>query len=490
MTHDPSASVPGRLKRLLREPEPLKAITAKPYYVWLVVGTICVGAFMAQVDSSIAQLVLPVLEKDFHAAIDVVSWVAIIYLLVLAVLLPIFGRLADILGHKLLYVVGFGVFIVGSGLSGLAPDIIWLIAFRALQAIGAALLGANSVAIVVSTAGSARRGRAIGLQATAQAVGLSTGPALGGLIIGTLGWRWVFFVNVPVGLIGMVLGYLVLPKTKLPPQRPAFDWKGACLLAPGLATLTLAINQAGSLGLGSPWVWGSAIASVSLIGAFILHEQAQSSPLLDLALFRIWAFTAGNITGLLANAILFAMFFLMPFVLEHSFHENSISAGMRLSVIPVMLGLLAPIAGALSDKIGVRLLSVAGMLVTFAGLATLYVFLDGKASSVLWITVALGGVGSGQGLFTAPNNSAIMGAASSTQTGEAGGLLNLMRAMGTSMGIAVAAALLSLGLGVTSGHSHADASVTTSLSAARLVVATFAVGALIAAAVSAVRPSR
>lgn len=159
------------------EPEPIAFVAQRPSYVWVVVGTVCIGTFMGQVDASIALLILPVLERDFHASVNLVSWVAIIYLLVVSAMLPIFGRLADMFGRKLLYASGFLVFIVGSGLCGFAPNLPLLIAARALQGTGSALLAANSVAIVVSAAGGGARGRAIGLQGAAAAVGLSAGPA-------------------------------------------------------------------------------------------------------------------------------------------------------------------------------------------------------------------------------------------------------------------------------------------------------------------------
>jgi MFS family permease len=200
-----------------REPAPLRGLARLDCYPWLVVGTVCIGAFMGQVDASIAQLVLPELEREFHASIGAVAWVSIAYLLVVAAMVPVFGRLADMVGRKLLYCGGFVVFVMGSGLCGLAPSLDTLVGARVLQALGASLLQANSVAIIVAAAAQARRGRALGLQSAAQAVGLSAGPGLGGFLIAALGWRSVFWINLPVGLLGAVLGLLVLPRTERPP---------------------------------------------------------------------------------------------------------------------------------------------------------------------------------------------------------------------------------------------------------------------------------
>ena len=174
-----------------REPPPAASVARLPSYWLFVIGTVCIGAFMGQVDSSIAQLLLPKLELEFNARLSTVSWVAVSYLLAMAAFLPIFGRLADMMGRKLLYTGGFLLFVLSSALCGLAPSLPVLIAFRVLQGIGAALLSSNSVAIVVAAAGPARRGRALGILSAAQAVGLSTGPALGGLVLDLLDWRWV-----------------------------------------------------------------------------------------------------------------------------------------------------------------------------------------------------------------------------------------------------------------------------------------------------------
>src|SRR5882724_10677820 len=178
-----------------REPPPAQVVARLKSYRWFVVGSVCVGAFMGQVDSSITQMLLPHLELEFHARLSTVSWVAVAYLLAMAAFLPIFGRLADMVGRKLLYTIGFLLFMLGSACCGLAPNLPVLIGFRVLQAIGAALLSSNSVAIIVMTAGPERRGRALGIQAAAQAVGLSAGPAIGGLLLDVLDWRWVFWIN-------------------------------------------------------------------------------------------------------------------------------------------------------------------------------------------------------------------------------------------------------------------------------------------------------
>ena len=369
-----------------REPAPLRALARLDVYPWLVVGTVCIGAFMGQVDASIAQLVLPELEPEFHASVSAVAWVSVAYLLVVAAMLPVFGRLADMLGRKLLYSAGFLVFVTGSALCGLAPSLGMLIGARVLQGLGAGLLQANSVAIIVAAAGDARRGRALGLQSAAQAVGLSVGPALGGLLINILGWRWVFWVNVPAGLLGALLGTLILPQTEQRRNLGRFDLAGALLLVPALALLLLALSEAGRAGLGSWQLIGPIVAALVLLTGFIRRERRTNPRLIDLSLFRNVVFVAGNTAGLLSYAILFGAFFVLPFVLERAYGDSALAAGLRLTVIPAALGLIAPVSGALYDRLGARLPTVIGMLAVLGSLLALTFTINGNAGLLPFAT--------------------------------------------------------------------------------------------------------
>ena len=419
-----------------REPAPLCGVARLDCYPWLVVGTVCIGAFMGQVDASIAQLVLPEVEREFHASIGAAAWVSIAYLLVVAAMLPVFGRLADMVGRKLLSCGGFVVFVTGSGLCGLAPSLDTLVGARVLQALGAGLLQANSVAIIVAAAAEARRGRALGLQSAAQAVGLSAGPGLGGFLIAALGWRRVFWINLPVGLLGAALGLLVLPRTEQPPcaatpSAATFDLAGAVLLVPSLGLLMFALNEAGHAGFRSPLLIGPLLVGLLLLIGFVRREQRTISPLLDLGLFRNAVFVAGNVAGLLSYATLFGAFFVLPFVLEQAYGDSSLTAGLRLTVIPAALGLVAPLSGLLALSFAI------------------------EADRLTLATASLALFGIGQGLFTAPNNSAIMASAAPEQSGQAGGVLFVMRSLGMSLGISLASVILAWQLPVLPGRPQA-----------------------------------
>jgi EmrB/QacA subfamily drug resistance transporter len=430
---------------VFRELPPLARLAAWPAYSWLVVGTVCIGAFLGQLDASIAGLVLPTLEQVFGAPVASVEWVAIAYLLTLAALVVPLGRLADLLGRKMLYTWGFVVFIAGSAMCGLAPGLGWLIGFRVVQAVGAAMLQANSVAIITAAVPRRVLGRAIGIQGAAQAVGLSLGPSLGGFLIDALGWEWVFFIAVPFGLLGTVLAWLVLPRTT--PRQTAdmartpeqFDWLGAALLGPAVGLVLLVLTYANTWGWTSPTLLVTAMLAVGCLSAFWLAERRSRSPLIDLHLLRLPSFSIGLTAGLLAYVVLFGSLFLIPFYLERILGQTAARTGLLLTPIPIALGVLAPIAGTLTDRIGPRPPTIAGMAIAALALAGLGLAPGASLVPTLGLLALLG---IGVGLFTPPNSSAIMGSAPANRLGVAGGILNMTRSLGTSLGVAASGAVL------------------------------------------------
>jgi EmrB/QacA subfamily drug resistance transporter len=443
-----------RVSDLIRhgaEPPPVALFTRWPSYPWLIVGVTCIGAFMGQVDASIVQLALPTLGRVFDCTLESVSWVALAYLLGVAAFLPIFGQLCQMFGRKLLYIIGFVVFTGASALCGFAPDLATLIAFRFLQGFGGAMLGANSMALVVTSTDKSLRARALGVYAAAQAVGISAGPVIGGVLLGTWGRPWVFWINVPFGLLAVVFGWLVLPITAQQNRNQTFDWRGGFLLAPALAFAVLALNQVSAWGPTSPALLGSVGAAIVLIFLFLRQEHGARSPLIDLALLDEPAFLTGSLACALSYAMLYGMFFLASFALVRGYEENAIAAGLKLAIIPISLGVVAPFAGGLADRMGTRLLSVAGMAICFVALLALTAIVMQPVAN-LWIgALGLAAFGAGLGLFIAPNNHATINSAPSNLSGVAGSLLNLTRILGTVAGVASASAVLSWRLQVARG---------------------------------------
>lgn len=400
-----------------------------PQAHWLIVGTVCIGAFMGQLDASIVTVSLPSLQRHFHTGVSGAGWVALSYLLVLVSGVVAVGRFSDMAGRKLVYVYGFGLFTVASALCGLAPSLAALIGFRVLQALGAAMMQANSVALVVQAMPPARIARGIGVQGAAQAVGLALGPAAGGLLIGLGGWRLIFEINVPVGIAGGVLGWFLLPRSRELAPRGRFDWPGLTTFTAGASSLLLALSLLRGAGSLAPSLALLAGAAVSL-GAFVAWERRATLPLLDLRLFRRGRFSTCVASGLLSYLCMFGTLTALPFLLETAHHMTPAAAGLRLTALPVSLGLVAPVAGRAAERLGTRRLTGAGMVVTAGALAGLAAAHEGEAVT-LWLLAA----GAGLGLFIPANNAAAMHAAPRLQPALAGGLLNMSRGLGTALGV-------------------------------------------------------
>ncbi|MDA8204595.1 MAG: DHA2 family efflux MFS transporter permease subunit [Thermaerobacter sp.] len=430
---------------------PLPTFTSRPGYMWYVVGTVCIGAFMAAVDASIVNVALPDLSHYFHAAAGLTGWVLISYLLTLATLLTLFGRLADMLGRRPLYTFGFGVFIVGSAACGAAPSLPFLIIARVFQAAGAAMLQANSVAIITAAVPANVRGRAIGFQGSAQAIGLSVGPAVGGALIGLFGWRAIFYVNVPVGIIGTLMAAVILPRDKVGGGQATFDWWGALMFSPALVAIMLAATIAPHAGWTSPRVISMFAAAIVLLWAFIVREKRFSAPLVNVSLFKIKVFTLGNVTGLLSYLVMFGVLFLMPYFFERVGGYSSAITGLLLTAVPVGMTVVSPQAGGLADRYGPRMLTTVGMAASALGAAILAVSMSLHASLVSLI-VGLLLVGAGLGMFTPPNNSSVMGSLPSVRLGVGGGILNMSRSLGMAFGTAVSSTLMAGFLAAYGGH--------------------------------------
>jgi EmrB/QacA subfamily drug resistance transporter len=440
-------------RRLLVEPRRPASIRSRENAYWLAVGAVCVGAFMGQLDASIVTVALPTLQRTFDASVGAVTWVGLSYLLVLVATVTAVGRFADMWGRKLLYVYGFAVFVIGSALCGLAPTLGALIAFRVLQAVGAAMLQANSVAIIVIAVPRASLGKAIGIQGAAQAVGLALGPSVGGLLLAAGGWRLIFMVNVPFGVLGVVAGLLLIPRSLHLNERVPFDWKGLSLFFPAVVAVLSAISFGNSYGWTSPVIVGTIVTGLALAVAFVIRERRAPDPMLDLRLFRSTRFRWGITSGLLSYLVLFGVLFLVPFYFERGLGFGAAQAGLELMMMPLALGLAAPFAGRLADRVGARPLTVGGMsLVAIALLA-----LGALRPATPGFLALLALIGIGLGCFTPPNNAAIMGSVPGQQSGVASGVLNMTRGMGTALGLALTGLVFDLAGGTSPARLSVDA---------------------------------
>ncbi|MCL6452403.1 MAG: MFS transporter [Alicyclobacillus sp.] len=412
---------------------PLPAVRNRPRYHWFVVATVCVGAFMAALDSSIVNIAMPVMKRSFDTHMRVVEWVSLSYILTLAALIVPFSRLSDMYGRRGMYSAGFSVFLVGSFFCGVAPTFPTLLAARVMQAAGAAMLQANSVSIITATTPARDRGKAIGVQASAQGVGLSLGPVVGGALISLLGWRWIFYVNVPVGILGTLAGVLLLPRSPSSLERDRFDWAGSILLAPTLVALIYLLNQGAQMG----WMSTAVLVSlgVTVVGflGFLVTEQRVHAPMVDFALFRSRTFSVGNLTVVLSFAVMYAVMFLAPFYLDNVRKLDAMTSGLFLMVIPVGMTLLTPVSGVIADRLQAKLPTIGGMVMAAAGCLILVMAIPRHAP--LWFLTGLFLVGCGMGLFTPANNSHIMGSVPKRRLGISGGVLNMSRTLGMGLGV-------------------------------------------------------
>jgi EmrB/QacA subfamily drug resistance transporter len=406
---------------------------------WWVLVTLGIGTFMSALDGSVVNTLLPVLGRAMGTSVAGIEWVTTVYLLVISGLLLSVGRAGDLFGHKHLYLTGFVLFVVGSALCGLAGSARALIALRVVQALGAAMLMATAPAILTRSFPANQRGRALGALGTFTYLGLTAGPSLGGWLAAVFGWRSVFYINVPVGLLAIAFALRTIPHDRVTHREERFDLLGAASFTAGLVALLVALNQGHAWGWSSPRILALLGAAALLLTAFVRIETHRASPMLDLSLFRSRIFSASVVSALLNYACVYSVLFVLPFLLIEGRGLGTQQAGMVLTAQPIVMAVVAPLSGHHSDRIGSRGLATVGMLVLAAGLVCLALLV--QHGSLAAIAAALALVGLGVGLFVSPNNSALMGAAPPHRQGIASGVLATARNVGMVLGVGFAGAV-------------------------------------------------
>ena len=424
----------------------LNEIKASPNYKWFVMANVAVGTFMSTLDSSIVNVTLPTMSTYFKANINLIQWVVSIYLLTTSSLLLVFGRCADILGRKKIYSLGFIVFIIGSAFCGFSQSVYMLIASRAVQATGAAMMMANGMGIITSIFPPKERGRALGLIGTVVAAGSMTGPTLGGILVTAFGWPSIFLVNLPIGLIGFFASRWFLPDDNSCEIQEPFDWAGAILFASGMSLFLWGLTQGEQIGWTKPVIYGSLIISILALVVFLYRALTTRYPIIDLSLFKNWVFLGGNLAGLVSFISMFATTLIMPFYMKGVLHFQEMHIGLMMTPFPLAMAIVAPISGWLSDRLGYLALTTSGLLLNVAGLMLLATL--NTNSSSLFIASCMTMLGVGMGLFQSPNNSSVMGAVPPQKLGIAGGINALVRNVGMVTGIAFSVSLLSYGRAV------------------------------------------
>ena len=404
----------------------------------LILLSVCIGQTMVGLDQRALLVTLPTLTSTFEAAFTTIQWTILVYDLILIGLIITMGRLGDLFGRRLFYSIGFLIFVSASALCGLSQSAGQLIFFRALQALGGSMIAANGRAIVSVNLPPEERGRALGLTSTAFHMGFLTGPSLGGFLIDSIGWRWIFYINLPFGLWGAYLAWKVIPETRLE-TKVAIDIPGAFLLLVANSLFIYAIDQLPRTGWSHPIFLLT--LSLSIVALFFLLrvESRAKTPILITSMFRSRLFTGGILSLFLISGTLSAINFLLPFFLQDLLGYSPAQVGWIIVADSVIIMIMAPIAGALSDRLGSRLLCTVGCAIV-AGAQFFLATLD-LQSSLPRIIFPLALWGVGWALFNAPNQSSILGAVEQEKIGSAAGMIATTARTGGAMGVALSATL-------------------------------------------------
>lgn len=419
----------------------------------LVLFNVCLGLFMTGLSHRALVVSLPTLTRVFQTNLATIQWALLVYDLTLIGLVLTLGRLGDLFGRKRIYVGGFLLFVCGSALCGLSQSPAQLIVFRVIQGMGASMLNATARAIVSVVIPVERRGRALGITSMAFHVGFLTGPTLGGFLIDTIGWRSIFYINVPIGLSGAYLAWKNLEETEGRRRRVKIDFLGAALLLVTNTCFLYAMNQLPHGGLSHPAFLSFALLTVITLFLFIWTELQAETPILSLSLFHSRLFSAANLSLLFITSTQSATQFLIPFYLQSIMGFTPTQMGWIIAANSVVIIMVAPIAGWLSDRLGSRLLCTVGSSLIVIGqffIASLNI--DSTVPGIMF-PLALSGLG--WAVFNAPNSSAIMGSVPQDRVGAASGTATTTARVGGSMGIALSATIFTYGL-TAAGMTHAQ----------------------------------
>ncbi len=401
---------------------------------WLVMTAVASGTLLTTIDGNIVNIALPTLVRELGTTFAVIQWVVLSYLLTLATLMLSLGRLGDMTGKKSIYTAGFVVFTLGSVLCGLAPSVHWLIAFRVVQAVGGAMLLSLGMAIITEAFPPQERGRALGITGTFISVGIVVGPTLGGLILSLTTWHWIFLVNLPVGIVGTFLALRYIPATPAQ-KRQQFDYGGAGALFVSLLGLLLALTVGQQSGFGDTAVLVLFAVWILFLLLFLRIESSAEQPMINLNLFRNQLFSINLITGFATFVAIAGIVILLPFYLENILGLATRRVGLLMAIVPLFLGVIAPLSGSLSDRYGTRPITLAGLIMLALGYGAMSTL--SQTTTGPGFVLRLLPVGIGMGMFQSPNNSAVMGAVPRQRLGIASGLLAISRTLGQTTGIAM-----------------------------------------------------
>lgn len=412
----------------------------KVEYKWIALSCSSIGALFSVLSGTTLIIALPEIMKDLKTSIALVMWVVMLYMFVITIFVPLVGRIADMIGRKKLYVGGFIVFILGSLLCGLSHTGWQLLSFRLVQSFGGVLLESSSIPIITDAFPKRELGKALGINSMVISVAFVIGPIVGGAIM-PIGWRFIFFINIPIGLIGTVWAWLQLKEVIKMPERQKFDYKGTMLFSAGILSFLVALTIGGSIGWLNFITIILFVVAILLIIVFVYVEKRTEHPMIDLKLFKsrllAFAYTSNLLNGMARGSVMF----LLVFYFQGIKALNPLISGMLLAPFAATMMIISPISGWLSDRFGSRLLSSLGLFISAIGLVGMMIIKQTTtiAALIIWMIV----MGFGSGMFFSPNTNAIMSAVPTERRGIAAGVRIMLQNAGNIISIGLALAILS-----------------------------------------------
>jgi EmrB/QacA subfamily drug resistance transporter len=411
---------------------------------WWTLGAMCFALFMIMLDNTVVNVALPSIQRGLRASTSSLEWTVNAYTLTFAVLLVTAGRLGDLFGRRRGFLVGVVVFGAASFMIGLARSDVWLVAFRAVQGAGAGFMMPATLSIITNTFAAHERGRAIGTWAGVSAMALAIGPVVGGLLVQDVSWQSIFFLNVPIAMLAVVVTLFATRESRdetAARTLAEIDLPGVGALTLGLASLVLALIKSNAWGFGSARVAGLLALAVVALGAFAIIERRRRAPMVDFAFFRDRSFFGANVVAFVISFVMFAMFFFLALYMQDILRLSPLQTGLRFLPATVLVMLTGPIAGRLADRVGSRVLITCGMaLMSFA-----MFWLTGitQRSHYDYLLVSFVTIGVGIGLVMSPMSTAAMNAVDQAKAGVASGILSMVRMVGGTFGVAVIGAIVS-----------------------------------------------
>jgi EmrB/QacA subfamily drug resistance transporter len=410
---------------------------------WWTLASVAFALFMIMLDNTVVNVALPAIERDLGIEISQLEWVVTGYALSFAVLMLTGGKLADMFGRRRIFLVGLAIFTVSSLFCGLANGADVLIVARVVQGAGAALMMPATLSIITATFAPAERGAALGIWAGVSAMALAIGPLVGGLITEHANWNWIFYINVPIGIAGLVAGRIIIPESKDTSREQRLDLPGLVTSGIALFALVYALIEANSKGWTSPEIIGLFVAAAVFGVAFVLLELHQRLPMFDVTLFRNPTFAGSNVVALLVSLAMFGVFFFISLFMQNILGYTAVRAGAAFLPMTILIILVAPLAGRASDRVGSRWLMTGGLALVGGSLLVFAQLQPDSTYFSLLPAMLLGGVGMASTMT--PMTAAALSAVPVDKAGVGSGMLNTFRQVGGALGIAVMGAILASG---------------------------------------------